>query len=209
MCIQANLFEYVKLMVKDEGLLKNNLIQWRRGVPKDGINALFHGPSPGTTWLLQGKAQWCWALRRQAGGEVTMTWLRGGRRISQEAAFEVENVMDVKEGVHMSGLGIYNFHHMLCVEEGGEDKIIYMHLREPPLFKNKVDVFVLLETTAHMQTSLEYGSPAHSPFVPRKGIGGWVLQGLPFDKRLPRSHIGWVWQEANNGAIEFYFCLQD
>ena len=113
--------------------------------------------------------------------------------------------MNVKEGVNMSGLGIYNFHHMLCVEEGGEEKIIYLHLREPPLFKNKVEVFVLQKVTTHMQTSLEYGAPADSPFVPRKGIGGWVLQGLPFDASFPRSHIGWVWQEPNNGAIEFYF----
>ena len=32
--------------------------------------------------------------------------------------FEVDTIMDVSGGVSMSGLAIYKYHHMLCVEEG-------------------------------------------------------------------------------------------
>ena len=201
--------EGTKLLIKDMDLLKNNRIHFSRDVVPNGIQSLFHGPSPGMTWLLQGKAQWCWVLRRQAGGEVSMTWVRGGRRQTQDAAFQVDNIMDVAGGVSMAGLGIYTYHHQLTVEEGGLEKVIYLHLREPPAFKNKVDVFVLKEVTAHMESSLEYGAPTDSPFVPRKGLPGWVCQGRAFDWKHARSYIGWVWQEANNGAITFYYVTKN
>ena len=53
-----------------------------------------------------------------------------------------------------------------------------------------------------MQCSLEYGAPTDSPFVPRKGRSGLVLQGVTLDAQHHGSYIGWVWQDANNGAIE-------
>ena len=105
-----------------------------------------------------------------------MTWVRGGRRQTQDAAFQVDNIMDVAGGVSMAGLGIYTYHHQLTVEEGGLEKVIYLHLREPPAFKNKVDVFVLKEVTAHMEGSFRLGSPL---FHARVFQAGSARAGLP------------------------------
>ena len=41
------------------------------------------------------------------------------------------------------------------------------------------------------------------------GRAGWVCRGAYFDKDYARSYIGWVWQEQNNGAIEFYYVTKD
>ena len=121
---------------EDAGLLENNDLIWHRGTPADGVDALFHGPSS-ETWMMQGKAQWAWVLRRDAGGNATMSWIRGARRGPSTESFQPEGVLDVTGGVSMSGLGNYQYFHGLYIEEGGFRKAVYLHLREPPLFANK------------------------------------------------------------------------
>jgi len=118
-------------------MLANNIIYYHRGAPPDGADSMFHGVEA-ETWLLQGKAQWCWVVRRESGCQVSLHWIRGGRRVQSAEEFVVENVMNVSSGVAMSGIANYHYDHGLYIEEGGLKKLVYMHLKEPPLFVNKV-----------------------------------------------------------------------
>ena len=107
-----------------------------------------------------------------------MAWLRTPNRASDAgSAFEVDQVMDVANGVHAAGLANFHYHHCICIEEGGIRRVVYMHLREPPNFVNKVDVFTLSKVSEAMQLSLASMAPAEADFVPRKGKAGWVVTG--------------------------------
>ena len=88
---------------------------YHRSGPPDGVESLFTRDSPGTTWLLQGKAQWCWVIRKKAGGDLSRT-PKGASDAS--SAFEVDKVMDVANGVHAARLANFNYHHCICIEEG-------------------------------------------------------------------------------------------
>ena len=190
----------LSLMIRDPAVLALCPMTWHRGGPPDGAESLFNRESPGATWLLQGKAQWCWVLRKKAGGDLSMAWLRTPTRASDAgSAFVVDQVMDVANGVHAAGLANFNYHHCICIEEGDIRRVVYMHLREAPNFVNQVDVFTLSKVSEAMQLSLASLAPAEADFVPRKGRAGWVLTGpLQWDRHCAASAKGWVWQEAVN-----------
>ena len=128
-----------------------------------------------------------------------MAWLRTPNRASDAgSAFEVDNVMDVANGMHAAGLAHFNYHHLICIEEGGIHQVVYMHLREPPKVLNNVNVFTLSKVSEAMQLSLASMAPAEADFVPRKSRAGWVVTGpMQWDRHWPASAKGWVWQDVN------------
>ena len=190
----------LSLTIRDPAVLDQCPMTYHWGGPPDGVESLFNRDSPGTTWLLQGKAQWCWVIRKNPGGDLSMAWLRTPNRASDAgSAFVVGQVMDPANGVHVAGLANFNYHHCICIEEGGIRRVVYMNLREPPNMVNQVDVFTLSKVTEAMQLSLASMAPAEADFVPRKGKAGWVVTGpMQWDRHYAASAKGWVWQEAVN-----------
>ncbi|CAE7558053.1 unnamed protein product [Symbiodinium sp. CCMP2592] len=186
------------------------------GAPPNSEESFFFDCSPTTTFYMQAKGQFIYAMNlgfektKRPRSEMTVDWIRKAD-VPGMQEFQVLGVFPM-EAPSLQGIAIkFKYHSGIYCEEAGVKKALFLELRDypdnmycrggrrPP---NVLQLFAMDLVPAEIKKSLVTKAPAGQNFEPRRSRPGFVVQG---DRPFKTCPHGWVWQEAYNGKITFYY----
>ncbi|CAE7690217.1 unnamed protein product [Symbiodinium sp. CCMP2592] len=185
------------------------------GAPPNSEESFFFDCSPTTTFYMQAKGQFIYAMNlgfektKRPRSEMTVDWIRKAD-VPGMQEFQVLGVFPM-EAPSLQGIAKFKYHSGIYCEEAGVKKALFLELRDypdnmycrggrrPP---NVLQLFAMDLVPAEIKKSLVTKAPAGQNFEPRRSRPGFVVQG---DRPFKTCPHGWVWQEAYNGKITFYY----
>ncbi|CAE7554657.1 unnamed protein product, partial [Symbiodinium sp. CCMP2592] len=185
------------------------------GAPPNSEESFFFDCSPSTTFYMQAKGQFIYAMNlgfektKKPRSELTVDWIRKAD-VPGIKEFQVLGVFPM-EPPSLQGIAKFKYHSGIYCEEAGIKKALFLELRDypdnmycrggrrPP---NVLQLFAMDQVPAEIKKSLVTKAPAGQNFEPRRSRPGFVVQG---DRPFKTCPHGWVWQEAYNGKITFYY----
>lgn len=188
---------------------------WKRinGAPPGQLASFFFDAQPYQTWYLQGKGQWAYAMTKTPNG-MKLDWVRRSDYgvLGEGAEFEVTGVLPA-ESPGLQGIHGYHYVDGIYVAEAGVEKVLFVALQKPVDYSRgqrsdpaKLHLFACQAVAPTMHAALATRCAMGQNFEPRRGQPGYVMRGrLPFQV----DPSGYVWQEANGGAIYFWHQADD
>ncbi|CAE7428665.1 unnamed protein product [Symbiodinium sp. CCMP2592] len=200
---------YCSLKIDHSGYMERGPYEHLVGAPPNSEESFFFDCSPTTTFYMQAKGQFIYAMTKKPRSEMTVGWIRKAD-VPGIKEFQVLGVFPM-EAPSLQGIAKFKYHSGIYCEEAGVKKALFLELRDypdnmycrggrrPP---NVLQLFAMHLVPAEIKKSLVTKAPAGQNFEPRRSRPGFVVQG---DRPFKTCPHGWVWQEAYNGKITFYY----